>query len=94
MSRTNRGRGFWRQRFAFQQVLQRRSNPPENAQKAQLDAPRVTPEQTKQLFGLVDELIKFSSEETGLPIKATVKRQIISRETVESNLKEEVRRGR
>ncbi|HEY1254499.1 MAG TPA: hypothetical protein VGF01_06935, partial [Terracidiphilus sp.] len=62
-------------------------HPPENAQKAQLDAPRVTPEQTKQLFGLVDELIKFSSDETGLPIKATVKRQIISRETVESNLK-------
>ena len=36
----------------------------------------------------MDELIKFSSDETGLPIKATVKRQIISREAVEKNLKE------
>jgi hypothetical protein len=49
---------------------------------------KITPEQAKQLFSLVDELIKFSSEETGLPIKSTVKRQITSRETVESNLKQ------
>ncbi len=38
---------------------------------------KITPEQAKQLFSLVDELIKFSSEETGLPIKSTVKRQIV-----------------
>jgi hypothetical protein len=49
---------------------------------------KITPEQAKQLFGLVDELIQFSSSETGLPIKATVKRQITSRETVESYLKQ------
>jgi hypothetical protein len=48
----------------------------------------ITPEQARQLFGLVDELIKFSSEETGLPIKSEVKRQIISRATVEDYLKE------
>ena len=48
---------------------------------------KITPEQAKQLFSLVDELIQFSSDETGLPIKSTVKRQIISRETVESTLK-------
>jgi hypothetical protein len=61
---------------------------PADAPKAQLTPPRaVTPEQAQQLFSLVDQLIQFSSEETGLPIKSTVKRQIISRETVESNLK-------
>ena len=59
---------------------------------AQLAAPQVagkiTPEQASQLFSLVDELIKFSSDETGLPIKSQVKRQITSRATVESYLKE------
>jgi hypothetical protein len=47
----------------------------------------ITPEQAKQLFSLVDELLRFSSQETGLPIKSTVKRQITSRAEVESYLK-------
>jgi hypothetical protein len=51
-------------------------------------AGKITPEQASQLFSLVDELIKFSSDETGLPIKSQVKRQITSRATVESYLKE------
>jgi hypothetical protein len=38
----------------------------------------------------VDELIKFSSTETGLPIKSTVKRQITTRAAVESYLEEKV----
>jgi hypothetical protein len=65
-----------------------------DAPQEQLAAPptphtahKITPEQATQLFSLVDELIQFSSKETGLPVKSTVKRQIISRETVESNLK-------
>jgi hypothetical protein len=48
----------------------------------------ITPEQAKQLFSLVDELIKFSSEETGLPIKSTVKRQMTTRAAVQSYLEE------
>jgi hypothetical protein len=48
----------------------------------------ITPEQAKQLFSLVDELIKFSSTETGLPIKSTVKRQMTTRADVESYLQE------
>jgi hypothetical protein len=60
---------------------QAQSAPPQAAGK-------ITPEQASQLFSLVDELIKFSSDETGLPIKSTVKRQITSRATVESYLKE------
>jgi hypothetical protein len=48
----------------------------------------ITPDQAKQLFALVDELLKFSSDETGLPIKSTVKRRITSRDEVESYLKE------
>jgi len=47
----------------------------------------ITPDQAKELFSLVDELIKFSSDETGLPIKSTVKRTITSRAEVEGYLK-------
>jgi len=48
----------------------------------------ITPDQAKQLFALVDELIQFSSQETGLPIKSTVKRQLTTRAAVESYLKQ------
>jgi hypothetical protein len=48
----------------------------------------ITADQAKQLFSLVDELIKFSSQETGLPIKSEVKRQLTNRAAVESYLKE------
>ena len=48
----------------------------------------ITPDEAKQLFGLVDQLLKFSSQETGLPIKSDVKRQLTTRTAVESYLKE------
>jgi hypothetical protein len=51
-------------------------------------ATHITPEQAKQLFALVDELMKFSSEETGLPIKTTVKRQLITRDAVQKYLED------
>ena len=35
----------------------------------------ITPAEAKQLFSLVDELLKFSSQESGFPIKSEVKRQ-------------------
>jgi hypothetical protein len=49
---------------------------------------RITPEQAKQLFALVDQLIQFSSTETGLPIKSTVKRQLTTRDAVQRYLQE------
>jgi len=48
----------------------------------------MTPEQAQKLFALVDELLKFSSSETGLPVKSTVKRQLTTRAAVESYLEE------
>jgi hypothetical protein len=48
---------------------------------------RITPAEAKKLFALVDELMKFASDETGLPIKAQVKRQLTSREAVEKYMK-------
>jgi hypothetical protein len=49
---------------------------------------KITPEQAQQLFAAVDELIKFSSDETGLPVKSTVKRTLTTRTDVESYLDE------
>lgn len=63
------------------------ANPPKENQ-APRPATHITPEQAQQLFALVDELIKFSSQDTGLPIKSTVKRQLITRAAVESYLEE------
>ena len=48
----------------------------------------ITPEQAKELFGLVDQLIKFSSQETGFPVKSDVKRQMTTRAEVEKYLLE------
>ncbi|MDE3161801.1 MAG: hypothetical protein KGL64_00960, partial [Acidobacteriota bacterium] len=50
----------------------------------------ITPEQAQKLFGMVDELLKFSSEESGLPVKQEVKRQLTTRAAVESYLKEKL----
>jgi hypothetical protein len=61
---------------------------PVPSQAAAKPETRITPEQAKQLFGLVDELIKFSSGETGLPIKSDVKHHVTSRTEVESYLKQ------
>jgi hypothetical protein len=68
--------------------------PPATAPQTPAQAPdtakptHITPDQAKQLFSLVDELIKFSSQETGLPIKSEVKRQITSKAAVETYLKQ------
>jgi hypothetical protein len=47
---------------------------------------RITPEQAKELFSLVDQLIQFSSQETGFAVKSTVKRQLTTRTAVETYL--------
>jgi Spy/CpxP family protein refolding chaperone len=61
------------------------SNPPADAASG---AAHITPEQAQQLFALVDELMKFSSGESGLPIKSPVKRQLTTRAAVEGYLEE------
>jgi hypothetical protein len=48
----------------------------------------ITPDEARQLFSLVDELLKFSSQESGLPIKSEVKRQLTTRADVEHYLTE------
>ena len=60
---------------------------PEKPQAKHGTETHITPEQAKQLFSLVDQLLQFSSQETGLPVKSTVKRQLTSRTDVENYLK-------
>src|SRR6201996_850655 len=44
---------------------------------------RITPEQTKQLFSSVNQILSFASDDTQLKIHHEVKRRLISREQVE-----------
>jgi hypothetical protein len=60
--------------------------PPNTQAPAQKPDRHITPDEAKELFALVDQLIQFSSEETGLPIKSSVKRQLTTRGAVESYL--------
>jgi len=46
----------------------------------------ISPEQAKELFRSVDELIKFASDDTGLPIRHEVKRTLTTRAAVEKYL--------
>ena len=46
----------------------------------------ISPQAAKDLFRSVDELLKFASEDTGLPIKREVKRKLADRHEVESYL--------
>jgi hypothetical protein len=63
--------------------------PPQTPSARTKPAPHtITPDQAKQLFDMVDVLIKFSSDESGLPIKSTVKRKLTTRAAVESYLTE------
>lgn len=48
----------------------------------------ITPAEAKKLFSLVDELLRFSSQETGLAIQAPVKRQLITRPQIEAYLRQ------
>jgi hypothetical protein len=43
---------------------------------------KVTPEEAKELFRSMEEILQFSSDDTGLPIKHKVKRKLISRDQV------------
>ena len=57
------------------------SNPAQSGQTPK-PATHITPEQARQLFALVDQLLQFSSNETGLPIEGPVKRRLVSRDDV------------
>jgi hypothetical protein len=60
----------------------------QNPPSAQAPAKIITPEQARKLFASVDEIMKFASGDTGLPIKHQVKRQLTTRAAVEKYLEQ------
>src|SRR5690242_2981066 len=53
---------------------------PGTAQAA--DAAKISPQQAEELFRSIDEILKFASKDTALPIKKEVKRRLTSRDEV------------
>ncbi len=49
---------------------------------------RITPEQTKELFRSLNQILSFASDDTQLPIHHEVKRRLITREQVEKYILE------
>lgn len=47
---------------------------------------KISPKEAEELFQQVNEILKFASDDTGLPIKKEVKRRLTSRNEVESYL--------
>jgi hypothetical protein len=54
----------------------------------------ITPAQAKELFASVDQILRFDSKDTGLPIKHPVKRQLTTRAAVEKYLDSKMRNGK
>ena len=63
------------------------NQPPQTDQNEASEPPesqtRITKAQAKELFRSVDEILQFASTDTGLPIEHKVKRNLITRESVE-----------
>ena len=57
-------------------------NDEEQAQPLEKPQAKITPEQAQELFRSVDEILGFVSKDTKLPIKSSVKRELVSREQV------------
>lgn len=66
------------------------------AQAPSADAPSktettISPKEAKELFKSVDEILKFASDDTGLPIKHEVKRKLIDRDKVQSYIQKNMK---
>lgn len=62
--------------------------PTDGQQNEKKTEARITPEQAKELFRSVDEILSFVSSDTRLPIVHPVKRKLISREEVNKYLRQ------
>ncbi|HVJ09239.1 MAG TPA: hypothetical protein VM554_12730 [Acidisarcina sp.] len=52
---------------------------------------KISPQQAKELFRSVDEILRFSSEDSKLPIRSKVKRRLTTREAVEQYILEKLK---
>jgi hypothetical protein len=70
--------------LAVQNAVQDQAPGGESATAAQPPERTMSPQQAKDLFKSVDEILKFASDDTGLPIKNEVKRKLVKRDEVQS----------
>jgi hypothetical protein len=56
------------------------------AEQAPSTETKITPQESEELFRSVDQILKFASEESGLPIHKSVKRRLTSRDEVTNYL--------
>ncbi len=54
----------------------------------------ITPQQAKELFASIDQILQFDSHDSGLPIEHPVKRQLTSRADVEKYLDSQMKNGK
>src|SRR5579863_2590667 len=52
---------------------------------------KISPQEAEELFGRVDQILKFASKDSGLPIKHEVKRRLTNREEVVAYLEKSMR---
>ena len=50
----------------------------------------ISPDQAKALFKSIDELIDFASKESGLPVQHEVKRRLVTRAEIQSDLRKKM----
>jgi hypothetical protein len=70
-------------------------NPPKPGQAPEAAGPApdtiVSRQEAKELFKSVDEILKFASDDTSLPIKHEVKRRLASRDEVQSYIRKSMK---
>jgi len=72
-------------------VAQQQKSEPAQQNEQQEAEKKITPEQAKELFASVDEILQFVSKDTGLPIKHPVKRKLASRGQVEKFIEDRMK---
>src|SRR5881398_1102322 len=55
------------------------------------ERPKISPQQAEELFQSVEEILKFVSEDSKLPIQHKIKRKLVDRDTVEKDLTERLK---
>ncbi len=67
------------------------SGPSQQQPKPEAPSKPITRQQAKELFRSVDEILRFASNDTGLPIKHSVKRKLITGQQVEDYVEKRMR---
>ncbi|HJX82753.1 MAG TPA: hypothetical protein VJ723_00255 [Candidatus Angelobacter sp.] len=74
--------------LAGAQTEQKSQPPSDDSAKPPARGHKITPEETKELFQQVDEILRFASERTLLPIKHPVKKAMVDRAAVEKYIED------